>query len=190
MLSGFVVAISLYASSSRAEETQPVVHVDSSSAIVVERVDDEGHAAPVCRAPCDQPLAAGVSYQLAGEGIRTSNQFRLPATRAVTIDVKPRATSTFATGIVLVTISGVLLTGGFFLLGATVALMNAGGFASFGTIFTGGGAIVCGTGALATGIPGVAMLASNIQSRARIVEGDRQASMPSPSTVPLLTRAF
>jgi hypothetical protein len=176
-------ALVLTASSlSYADDTQPVVHVDSSSAIVVERVDDDGHSAPVCRAPCDQALDPRPRYQLAGEGMRSSNQFRLPEATAATIDVGPRSSRAFVAGIVLITVSGVLLTGGLALLGLTIAIDT--GWGAFAAAFTGSGAILCGSGAIATGIPGIAILANNIQSRARVTE-DRW-----PAALPVLTRSF
>ncbi len=185
LLFGFLVAVSPAA---RADDT--VVHVDASSAIILERVNGDGHATPVCRAPCDEALDQRSTYQLTGEELRTSNQFQLPKTASATIDVKPRTSSSFTTGIILVTISGVLLTGGLFLLGASFALGSGSLGNAFGAVFADGGAILCGVGALATGVPGMLLLTNNIQSRARVFEDDRVAARAPTMPMPLLTRSF
>ena len=182
----FAVVLGLSASA-RAEDNAPVVHVDASSDIMLERVGDDGVARPTCRAPCGRPLDATSRYQLTGDGIRTSNRFLLPRAEEATIRIKPTSSSAFALGIVLVTISGVLATGGLFFLGGMVAMGDG-----FGAIPMGFGAILCGTGSLAVGIPGILMLSGNIQSRATVSEGDRVATAHtlSSSPLPLLTKSF
>ena len=193
---GLAVVFSLLAFSAhaRADGPAPVVHVDAASDIVLERVDGDGHTTPVCRAPCDTSLDAHREYQLSGEGLRSSNRFVFPEAPAATIKVEGRSSRGFIAGIVLLTISGVLATGGFFLLGAMVASDNSGGFAGgIGGAFAGIGAIFCGTASIATAVPGILLLTNNIQSRAKILEGDRLATQPvapRPTMIPLLERSF
>ena len=179
----FALGLSLVALASRSRADESVVHLDASSDIVLQRVETTGRTTPVCRAPCDQALDTKPQYQLTGEGLRASNRFHLPDTNATTVGVKPRSSGGFVAGIVLMTISGVLATGGFFLLGATVALDNEGGFSGFGAAFTGLGAIVCGAGSLATGIPGILMLTDHIQSRASV-------DLPAPHVINILSATF
>lgn len=156
----FVVAI--------AHADAPVVHVDASSNVILEKADGN---TPVCRAPCDRPIPAD-EYRLTGDGVRASNTFHIPEReRPVKIDVKPRSSSGFTTGLVLTTLSGIFLAGGIAMLGGMAAASNSG--------FSGlGAALLLGAGSIATfgtsiglGIPGIYMLVANAQSHARLVEG-------------------
>lgn len=183
------------ASIARADDSKPVVHVDASSATVLERVD-HGRAEPVCNAPCDRPVDPDAKYVVNGEGVRASNSFRIPEdSRVFRVDVKPASSGGFTAGVVLTTIGGVFMAGALAFLGGAAASTSS---ADLGLeVFSFIGAISCGTVSLATGIPGMVMLFSNIQSRARVFEGDRLAgSTPAPLprgpafAVPLLHGSF
>jgi hypothetical protein len=170
---GLTIAVS-----GRADAPSPVVHVDAGSNVIVQHVELDGHATPICRAPCDRALEADREYQLTGEGLRASNRFLLPASDAATLQVQTRSSGGFVAGVILLTVSGVFTTGGLFLFGAMVALSDT----AFGAVLPGIGAFFCGIGSLATGIPGAVLLANNIQSRAKVLEGDRLAAAHAPST--------
>ena len=189
-----VLSVLSVAAHARADDPPPIVHVDAASDILLQRVDREGRATPVCRAPCDAPLEPRAEYQLSGDGLRTSNRFVVPGGDAATVTVKPRTSRGFVAGIVLLTVSGVLATGGFFLLGAMIASTSSGGLAGgLGAAFAGLGAIFCGTASIATAVPGILLLTNNIQSRAKVLEGDRLATQPvapRATVIPLLNQTF
>jgi len=181
----------------RAEDPTPVVHVDASSNVVLERVETDGHTTPICRAPCDRALDAQTPYQLAGDGIRPSNQFRLPEdARPVKIAMKPVSSGGFTTGVILTTLSAVFLAGGVGMLVGAVA--PGSGLGSLGlSLALGAGSFVSFGVSIATGIPGIMLLANNLQSRARVMEGDMRAAsrlQPTPRapvfSIPLVSKSF
>jgi hypothetical protein len=91
----------------------PIVHVDASSAMVVERIDEYGDTAVVCRAPCDKPLEPNALYQLSGDGVRASNRVRFtahPGVDEINVRVAPRSSSGFLAGMVLPGLTRLLLT--------------------------------------------------------------------------------
>src|SRR5438445_11466863 len=119
----------LAAASARAEANAPIVHVDASSNVVLEKVEADGSSTPVCHAPCDRAVAAD-EYRLTGDGVRTSNTFRIPEREApVKIDVKTRSSGGFVAGVVLTTLSAVFLGAGLGMIGGAYALGT-----SFGTL--------------------------------------------------------
>ena len=187
---GFVVVL---ASASAHAET-PVVHVDASSDVVLERVD--GPRTLLCRAPCDQAVDPQGSYRLDGPDMRASNDFHVPdrATN-VKIQVKPQSSSGFATGIVLTSLSGVFLAGGIAMLAGSFLDASLGSFGTDLLLF--GGSMASFAASISLGIPGVILLVNHAQSRARVMEADlksAQVSAPTPRaaavSVPLFTKTF
>jgi hypothetical protein len=167
---GLGFGLVLAAASARAETNAPVVHVDASSNVVLEKVEADGSATPVCHAPCDRAVAAD-EYRLTGDGVRTSNTFRIPEREApVKIDVKARSSGGFTTGVVLTTLSAVFLGAGLGMLGGVYALGNS--WSNLGAVWALGMGSVASLGAsIGVGIPGITMLVTNAQSNARLVEG-------------------
>ena len=187
---GFVVVL---ASASARAET-PVVHVDASSDVVLERVD--GPRTLLCRAPCDQAVDPNGSYRLDGPDMRASNDFRVPERATnVKVEVKPRSSSGFTVGVVLTSLSGAFLAGGVAMLAAAY---TGDSLASFGTnIMLFGGSFVSFGASIALGVPGIIMLVNNAQSRARVMEADLKSAQVAPPTpraapfsVPLFTKTF
>ncbi|HEY2369867.1 MAG TPA: hypothetical protein VGH87_25885 [Polyangiaceae bacterium] len=174
----------LLATPALAEETAPVVHVDAADTVVVERADDGSR---VCQAPCDRPLEPSV-YRASGEGIRSSNEFRVPARSEpikVRVDAKPNGG--FVAGIVLTSLSGVFLAGGLAMLGGASMMSNS--FSSWGAslLFDGGAFALLG-GSIGFGISGLYLLTANLHSRARVLEGDLHVTAsrdPAPRALSL-----
>ncbi|HEY1956935.1 MAG TPA: hypothetical protein VGH28_15045 [Polyangiaceae bacterium] len=192
MKNRFAVAVVLgtlaLGSSARAEDTAPVVHVDSGSDVVLKRVEPGGRATEVCRAPCDRALSTSNRYELDGDGLRASNAFHLPATRAATVTVKRRTAGGYVSGLVLMIVSGVLTTGAAFLAGGAVAA-GSGDFGIGGALL-GLAGIVSATGGLATGIPAIVILSNNVQSRAAVFATTERAALPAVPISPIFTAAF
>jgi hypothetical protein len=173
----------------------PVVHVESElgTRVVVERVDDHGRAAAVCVAPCDERLDPRGTYRLSSDTFRTTNRFRIETTeRAVDVRVEPRTKGTLVSAVVLMTVSGLFATGGAAAIawGALDTRINNVGVAT-------AIAIPMITVSLATGIPGVVLLAKSVQSRATVTAADRAVAAtsnatprPAGFTVPILTKTF
>ena len=166
-----VVGLGLLAVSANAfadENAQaPVVHVDANSDTVLERVDGS-HRTAVCRAPCDVSVDSSKLYQIDGEDMRVSNTFRIPnEERRFNVRVDRGGTGSFTAGIVLTVLGGAFLAGSVAFLGASLAAKD------FSGLFLGPASIGCAAVSLATGIPGIVMLANNASSRARVFEGDR-----------------
>ena len=168
------------AASVRAETNGPVVHVDASSNMVLERVSDG--ATDACRAPCDRVVPAD-EYRLTGDGVRSSNTFRIPLReQPVKVDVKARPRGGFVTGVVLTTLSGIFLGAGLAMLGGAFALDNS--WSGLGaSLFLGMGAVASFATSIGLGIPGIYMLATNAQSNARVVEG-------KAFSIPILSGTF
>jgi hypothetical protein len=186
----FIAAALAVATPARAEHTARV-HVDASSAVVLERVD-HGHVAPACRAPCDATLDADGRYRVAGDGIRPSAPFKLDARGGAGVVVSPRtrSSSSFVTGILLTSIATAFLAGG---VGSSVGAfllsksnVVAGAFVLFGV------ALPCFAASLATGIPGTVMLVSNVHSEVtqRADVGQARPRAPSFTSVSILSGSF
>ncbi len=177
-----VVGLGLLAVSANAfadENAQaPVVHVDANSDTVLERVDGS-HRTAVCRAPCDVSVDSSKLYQIDGEDMRVSNTFRIPnEERRFNVRVDRGGTGSFTAGIVLTVLGGAFLAGSVAFLGASLAAKD------FSGLFLGPASIGCAAVSLATGIPGIVMLANNASSRARVFEGDRLTGASAAPSVP------
>jgi hypothetical protein len=175
-LSSFVLAAPAFA------ET-PVVHVDAAESVVVQRADD---GESVCHAPCDRALEPSI-YRIGGEGIRASNDFRVPSrSEPIKVHVDTKSNGGFVTGVVLTTLSGLFLAGGLTMFGATLG-MN-GSFSDIGLgLLLDGGAIMMVGGSIGFGIAGIYLLATNMHSRASVLEGDLRMTASHDTAAP---RAF
>jgi hypothetical protein len=163
----YFVSLVLFALAAPARAEEPVVHVDAADTVVVERADD---GARVCQAPCDRPLEPSV-YRLSGEGIRASNDFRVPERAApIKVAVEAKPSGGFVTGVVLTTLSGVFLAGGLAMLAGSATIHSWDGFGA--SLFLDGGGMASLAASLGLGIPGIYLLAANMRSHARVLEGD------------------
>jgi len=179
-----------------AEESSPVVHVETEvgTRVFVERLDAQGRVDAVCKAPCDQPLDASSAYRVSSDSFRTTNHFRLISTepnREIDVRIEPRTNRGLVSAVVLMSLSGAFATGGGFAIAWGVL---GGGYVTGVAV---GIAVPMIVVSLATGIPGVALLAKSIESRATAIEGDRIAASPRPPmphapvfSVPILTKSF
>ncbi len=85
------VALGLaFAAPARADGTLQV-HLDASSKVVLERVDEDGDAALACRAPCDVALDADALYRIDGDGLRPSSPFHLRSADGQRVVITPRS---------------------------------------------------------------------------------------------------
>jgi hypothetical protein len=100
------------------------VHIESSHDLVLEgRSPSSAHSwAPVCTSPCDSEVPLDYSYRIAGEGIRASHDFTIEASpgQRVVLNVKTASKGGFVGGIVLVSISPVVI-----LIGLVVVAVGA-----------------------------------------------------------------
>jgi hypothetical protein len=170
------------ASPALAEESSPspIVHVDAAENVLVQRASD---GESVCHAPCDRALEPDV-YRASGDGVRASNDFRVPSrSEPIKVRVETRSKAGFTTGIVLTTLSGLFLAGGLTMLGASLG-MN-GSFQQVGAaLLMDGGAILMLGGSIGMGIAGIYMIATNMQSRASVLEGDLRMTATHDTTTP------
>ena len=153
----------------------PVVHVENEigTRVFVERLEPDHHVI-VCEAPCNVPLDNAYPYRLRSDAFRATNPFRLPETQpseAVAVRIQPRTNGTLVSAIILMTLSGVFATAGGFAIAWGVLERSMTGVAV-------GIAVPSITVSVATGIPGVALLARSTESRA------------TPVTVPIFTKTF
>jgi hypothetical protein len=82
------------------------VHVDGPAAAELQQASGDGHWTTVCTGPCEAPLPLGAEYRVDGQGIQTSNSFRLTGTaeQHVRLTVKPGSSTFHAVGLALVPI--------------------------------------------------------------------------------------
>jgi len=154
---------------------EPVVHIDAPSSVLLERVDANGERTPICHAPCDRRLDTRPRYVLTADGVRASNSIELPS-RAAPLDLslEPSSSRSFTSGVVLTTIGAVFLAGGLALVGGGLFAGSSGYYSFFNPMLW--LAAASGTVSLATGIPGLVMLASNAHSRATVMWGDEHVA--------------
>lgn len=184
-----VIGFLLVATPALAEE--PVVHVDAAENVVVQRASD---GEDVCHAPCDRALEPDV-YRASGDGVRASNDFRIPSrSEPLKVRVETKSNSGFVTGVVLTSLSGLFLVGGLTMFAASLG-MN-GSFQDLGAaLLIDGGAIAVLGGSIGMGIAGIYMIATNMQSRARVLEGDlrmtsSRETAPRAMSIPVLKGTF
>jgi hypothetical protein len=185
----YVIGLLFIATPALAEE--PVVHVDAADTAVVERASDGSR---VCQAPCDRALEPSV-YRVAGDGMRASNEFRIPSrSEPIKIRVDAKPNGGFVSGIVLSALSGVFLAGGLAMLGGASLMTNS--FSSWGAslLLDGGGLAMLG-GSIGFGVAGIYLIAANMHSRARVLEGDLHVTAsrdpaPRAMSLPLVKGTF
>jgi len=186
----FLITVSTAAA---ADDHGPVVHVESPVAMKVS-VEPAAGGAPVCEAPCDKALDAGVPYRLTASGIRPTNAFHLVAGEGearLRVRLEPHGQGWLWSGVVLLSL-GVALAG-------AGAIVTAWGFGDLGPRATPAAAIATPlfTSALAMGIPGAVMIANNLASRATVMGEDAAVSNARPAVsrpaafiIPLVHRSF
>jgi hypothetical protein len=143
----------------------------------------DGIWTPVCSRPCNMLLPVGPSYQVNGDGIRSSSPFQLgaPPGGRVTLAVSPAWTGSFVFGIVLIPIGATASIAGAFVV-ALAPLASAGGSdpsappPSDSSALTLGWSLV-GLGAVAL-VGGVLLIASNASTSVQ-----QQVSSTVPTTL-------
>jgi hypothetical protein len=146
-----------------------VVHVDGADGATVE-MQSAGSWATVCRAPCDQPLAVGPMYRVAG-AVKPSRPFPLDGPPRQTVHVRGASQGGFVGGIVAVAVGGAFTAVGLAMgvsgvvlaadAGDSTHLLSANaanGLATAGWITLGVGVV--------TGVAGLVLLLSNLQTDA------------------------
>lgn len=98
------------------------IHIDSDHELVLEGRPADGGWSIVCTAPCDTGVPLEYEYRISGSGIRTSHSFRIEgaAGQHVILSVKAGSKAGFVGGIVLASISPVVIV-----VGLLVALVGA-----------------------------------------------------------------
>lgn len=201
----FVCAVAFAAAPAFADSPTVRVHIDASSQVVLERIDGDGNVSPACRATCDVALDAGALYRTTSAGMRRSAPFRLqPHGDHVVLTPKLARSSSYRSGLVLTTISGVFLTAAVFsIVGIGIGMAHGESFGLVGAPeILGVLAGIAGTTSLATGIPGIFAIVSNARSSV-IQTSDVRVSartptwspppetrLPSVMSVPLLSGTF
>lgn len=183
-----IAALLAVAAPARAAGPTAVVHVDASSRVVLERVDDDGDTAVVCHAPCDVALAIGERYRINGDGIRPSSPFRLAGRDGARVVITPdlARSRSFVTGVVLTSLATLFLGGALAGLGGAVASNE-----NFGGVVPGLLGILSGGISLSLGIPGTVMLANNVHSTVTFGSDTRAAiHPPSFTSIPILSGTF
>jgi len=184
-----IAALLAVAAPARAAGPTAVVHIDASSRVVLERVDDAGDTAVVCRAPCDVALAIGERYRINGDGIRPSSPFRLAGQDGARVVITPdlARSRSFVTGVVLTSLATLFLGGALAGLGGAVASSND----VLGGVVPGVLGILSGGISLSLGIPGTLMLANNVHSTVTFGSDTRTAIRPpSFTSIPILSGSF
>jgi hypothetical protein len=135
-----------------------LVTVESDDASVrLERVEPGAAPQPRCVAPCRRWLERDALYRIAGDGIRPTQPFRLPAAGSdATVSVRAGSSRRYIAGLGAVTIGGlaVLASGAFLLAGGVGALevmddqqrSAVGDARRNGAILLAGGAALTGLG--------------------------------------------
>ena len=140
-----------------------LVHVDSGRSVRLERrnaTDDPW--VPVCDSPCDSRVSIDATYRIAGDGVRTSAPFTLEpmAGNRLSIDVATGAKAGFAVGVVLTSVSPLVL-----LVGAGIYLLASGADIDRSLKPVGLGLTAGGVAGLVTGIVLIALNARTTQSQ-------------------------
>jgi len=96
-------------------DDDPVVHVRFPAGTLLPYLDQQtagGSWELACRAPCDQPLAAGRRYRIRGRTGHPSESFLLPRTAHVNVDASVGTPAATVFGSVFAVTGGVALVGG------------------------------------------------------------------------------
>lgn len=161
----------------------------------LEQMTADGRWQTMCYAPCGSRLATAGEVRIAGEGLKSSQPFRLSARNRdrVVLQVSAATSEGTAAGVVLVSVGPALMAAGVMLavlsLSTTLGDAPAGdarydGARTEGRI--GGALLVVGLVATAIGVPvGILTLVANSRTRVRD-EGERPAL---PARVPDVDRA-
>jgi hypothetical protein len=187
----------------QAQEQQPkVVVVDPSSAGVaqgavvhIEASDPRAHVQvlnqfrewnTVCEVPCDRPLDARFEYRIAGQGLRSTEKFRVPPQGQLSLSADMKPVRNLVLGATLTGVGGLLLlTGGLeLILGAlerSIASTEpdpsvAQAERDKASVYTVVGAVFAIVGGLVL-VPGVVFLASGTKST-RKTDGDTALHTP------------
>jgi hypothetical protein len=192
--------------------TKVWVHIETARPLVLEGRAPGGPWAAQCASPCDAELPLDRTYRIKGSWVRSSNDFTIDATAGQRVIWKVNAGSTaaFAGGIVLVSVSPVIL-----LFGLLIDLVGAALSANPEAPVEAVGSLVALAGA--TGIAtGIALIVGNTHTSFTQILGPSQpalrpppprgdAWLPLPSwheassvertlppiqSIPLLTRSF
>ncbi len=139
-----------------------LVHIEGSSVAELQRDSgDHRHWETVCTAPCDQAVAAGFTYRIGGDGIRNSKPFSVHGDREA-LNVDEGSTSGLVFGIVGVSVGGLSL-----LVGCFVLLINGAVRAVDGSTSANSEAEGIGIGMVGIGLAGVVAGAYAIGTNAR-----------------------
>lgn len=138
------------------------VHIEGAE-VALEELTERGSWRRVCVTPCDQKLSLDSTYQIVGDGLRTSKGFQLHANNGerITLSISPSSSAAFVGGIVLLG-TGLLVSiiGLYVGAGATaVEDVNSNGTSHSSTAATVGW-VMAGSGAVAA-IVGVILWAGN-----------------------------
>jgi hypothetical protein len=138
-----------------------LVHLEASQDVALERFDPYTRERTlICYAPCDRELPSQLLYVVSGESIRGSRPFELrhEPTGAARLDVSTRSKTAFTTGIVALSLGGIVTIAGVFteLTSAGVAAWNESAAKDRAT--TGAYIMAGGVGVMALG--GILMIAN------------------------------
>lgn len=184
------------------------VHIDSPSAVTLEKRSAESTWAKACDAPCDAKLGVSDEYRLVGTDLNESRPFHIDASKGkVTLNVTPGTSGGRTRGVVTTIGSGAVLAGGVVVI--LVGMKHHGDAdgelsqpRNDAALLAGGAMVFAG---IVGGIVGTSWIVNNAHTS---VDGDvrkagsanaarlpvfntpKQVGMPALTTVPLLSGSF
>jgi len=154
-----------------------MIHVDVDREVLLEGRKPDGIWETVCQAPCDATVRLDYEYRFAGEGVRTSRTFSIHANpgQRVVLTVKPGSKGGFTGGIVLASLTPLVLLTGFVVWGVGELEGDGGN----GAVVTGSVIMLASAIELVAGIVLIASNAKTSYSEELAGEGPHATGRPS-----------